>query len=63
MKITLLTLCLTSVVLAQNTYNSAYDDFDISKVLSNERLLLAYSRCLLNKGPCTPEIKEVKGKS
>lgn len=63
MKIAFLTLCLASVALAQNTYSSEYDNFDVSQVLNNDRLLIAYSRCLLNKGPCTPEIKGVKGES
>lgn len=44
---------------AQDKYESV--DIDISEVLGNERLLVAYSKCLVNKGPCTPEIKRVKG--
>nr|QEI46803.1 chemosensory protein 5 [Galleria mellonella] len=56
----LITLCLLGAAIAQEKYDSIDDNFDISEVLGNDRLLQAYSRCLLNKGPCTPEIKKVK---
>lgn len=62
MKIVLLTLCFALGVLAQDTYEAANDDFDISEVLGNDRLLQSYAKCLLNKGPCTAEVKQVKGK-
>ncbi|XP_022112612.2 allergen Tha p 1-like [Pieris rapae] len=52
--------CLFMFAYAQDKYDGV--DIDISEVLSNERLLLAYSKCLINKGPCTPEIKRVKDK-
>ncbi|XP_059060734.1 uncharacterized protein LOC131853732 [Achroia grisella] len=55
-------LCVTGAVLAQEKYESIDDNFNLSEVLGNERLLSAYSRCLLNKGPCTPEIKKLKEK-
>ncbi|KAI5643020.1 insect pheromone-binding family, a10/OS-D domain-containing protein [Phthorimaea operculella] len=62
MKLVLLLVCLAAAVLADDTYNSGNDDFDVSQVLQNERLLVSYSKCLLNKGPCTPEVKKVKDK-
>lgn len=62
MKIIFLTLCFAAATLAQQKYDSVNDNFDISEVLQNERLLNSYSKCLLNKGPCTPEVKQVKGK-
>lgn len=62
MKIIALVLCFAVGVLAQDKYANTNDDFDISEVLDNERLLNSYAKCLLNKGPCTPEIKSVKGK-
>lgn len=62
MKSVVLVLCLALAVLAQEKYENNNDDFDISEVLNNERLLNSYAKCLLNKGPCTPEIKSVKGK-
>lgn len=54
-------LCFAVAVLAQEKYENVNDDFDISEVLSNERLLNSYAKCLLDKGPCTPEVKSVKG--
>ncbi|KAJ2948454.1 hypothetical protein O0L34_g7702 [Tuta absoluta] len=62
MKLVLLLVCLAAAVLAEDSYSSANDDFDVSQVLQNERLLISYSKCLLNKGPCTPEVKKVKDK-
>nr|AGR39574.1 chemosensory protein 4 [Agrotis ipsilon] len=62
MKVVLLTLCFALGVLAQDKYESVNDDFDVSKVLNNDRLLQSYAKCLLNKGPCTSEVKEVKAK-
>lgn len=62
MKLVVATLFLAVAVLAQEKYDSAEDDFNISEVLDNERLLNSYAKCLLNKGPCTPEVKKVKGK-
>ncbi|KAL0820536.1 hypothetical protein ABMA28_006390 [Loxostege sticticalis] len=62
MKLVVATLFLAVAVLAQEKYDSAEDDFNISEVLDNERLLNSYAKCLLNKGPCTPEVKKVKDK-
>ncbi|KAL0278739.1 UNVERIFIED_CONTAM: hypothetical protein PYX00_000470 [Menopon gallinae] len=41
-------------------YTSKYDNFDIDQVLSNDRLLNYYVKCLLDRGPCTPEGAELK---
>nr|WIW78344.1 chemosensory protein 11 [Heliconius charithonia] len=41
-------------------YSSRYDDFDIQPLLENDRILLGYTRCFLDKGPCTPEAKDFK---
>ncbi|CAB3231661.1 unnamed protein product [Arctia plantaginis] len=62
MKIVFVTLCLALSVLAQETYETDNDNFDISEVLGNERLLSSYAKCLLNKGPCIPEVKNLKEK-
>nr|AHX37222.1 chemosensory protein 8 [Conogethes punctiferalis] len=62
MKIVILTLCLATAILAQEKYDAVDDDFDISEVLQNDRLLNSYAKCLLDKGPCTPEVKKVKDK-
>nr|UNG39413.1 chemosensory protein 19 [Apocheima cinerarius] len=62
MKLVIIVLCLVAIVLAADKYNDLNDDFNISEVLDNERLLYSYGKCLLNNGPCTPEIKQVKEK-
>nr|AII01021.1 chemosensory protein [Dendrolimus houi] len=62
MKVFLITLCLAFAAMAEDKYESVNDDFDINKVLKNDRLLNSYVKCLLDKGPCTPEVKQVKDK-
>lgn len=61
MKIIFVTICLALSVLGQETYDSVNDNFDLTEVLGNERLLKSYAKCLLNEGPCTSEVKDLKG--
>nr|XP_053615088.1 ejaculatory bulb-specific protein 3-like isoform X3 [Plodia interpunctella] len=60
MKLAVVILFVAAVVLADDKYEEIEDKFDLSEVLSNDRLLQSYAKCLLNKGPCTPEIKKIK---
>nr|ALS03845.1 chemosensory protein 20 [Ectropis obliqua] len=62
MKFAIIALCLVAAVLASDKYDELNDNFDISEVLNNPRLLNSYAKCLLNRGPCTPEVKQVKEK-
>ncbi|NP_001037180.1 allergen Tha p 1-like [Bombyx mandarina] len=62
MKLLLVFLGLFLAVLAQDKYEPIDDSFDASEVLSNERLLKSYTKCLLNQGPCTAELKKIKDK-
>nr|ARO70314.1 Chemosensory protein 10 [Dendrolimus punctatus] len=62
MKLFLITLCLVLAAMAEDKYESVNDDFDVNEVLQNKRLLNSYVNCLLDKGPCTPEVKQVKDK-
>ncbi|XP_073950717.1 allergen Tha p 1-like [Choristoneura fumiferana] len=63
MKTAILVLCLTAfVVAADRKYDDSFDDIDLSDVLNNERLLVAYTNCLIDKGPCTAEVKQLKEK-
>ncbi|XP_013187523.2 allergen Tha p 1 [Amyelois transitella] len=55
-------LSAVGVVLADEKYRDLDDKLDLSEVLSNDRLLQSYAKCLLNKGPCTPEVKQIKDK-
>lgn len=43
-------------------YTTKYDNIDVDRILSSKRLLQNYMNCLLDKGPCTAEGKELKGK-
>lgn len=54
-------LLLGTVVLAQNVKNQ-FDHVNIETVLSNDRVLTNYIKCLLDKGACTREGRELKSK-
>lgn len=56
------TLFLTTNVLAQNKYTNKYDNVDVDKILSNDRVLTNYIKCLMDEGSCTPEGRELKSK-
>lgn len=43
-------------------YNQQYDAVNIETVLSNDRVLTNYIKCLLEKGACTREGRELKRK-
>nr|WPO56427.1 chemosensory protein [Leucinodes orbonalis] len=53
------TLVVTTLV-AADFYNPKYDDFDIQPLLENDRILVGYTKCFLDQGPCTPEAKDFK---
>ncbi|XP_045501661.1 allergen Tha p 1-like [Colias croceus] len=55
-------LCLFMFANAEDQYGSIDADINLSEVLSNDRLLASYGKCLVNKGPCTPEVKKLKDK-
>lgn len=48
-----------TVVLAQNLKNQ-FDNVNIETVLQNDRVLTNYIKCLLDKGACTREGRELK---
>lgn len=48
--------------MAEEKYTDKYDNIDLDEILSNKRLLMAYVNCVLDKGKCSPEGKELKGK-
>lgn len=51
-----------TIVKRQDHYTTKYDNIDIQQILTSERLLKNYIRCLLDEGPCTAEGKELKSK-
>jgi hypothetical protein len=56
-------IALQCLVVMADRYTSRYDNVDLDSILSNKRALNAFVKCLLEKGPCSPEGKELKGKS
>lgn len=44
------------------SYDSKFDNVDLDEILSQERLLNNYIKCLESLGPCTPDAKMLKGK-
>lgn len=56
-------LVIASVVMIKaDTYTDRYDSMNVDDVIANRRLFIAYVKCVLNKGRCTPEGKELKCK-
>lgn len=58
----LLVVYLSVIVTAQKSYTNKFDGVDVDSVLSNERILTNYIKCLMGNGPCTPEGRELKSK-
>ncbi|XP_031618373.1 ejaculatory bulb-specific protein 3-like [Contarinia nasturtii] len=54
-----LLLGIVCMVLAEK-YPAKYDQVNIDNVLSNDRVLTNYIKCLLDKGACTREGRELK---
>lgn len=61
-KLIVLLCCFAAVALAVDKYSGKFDNLDIQEILDNKRLLQSYANCFLDKGKCTPEGKEMKGK-
>jgi hypothetical protein len=43
-------------------YTTKYDNLNVDEILSSDRLVDNYVKCLLDKGRCSPEGTELKGK-
>lgn len=39
-----------------------FENIDFDSILNNKRVLTSYINCLTDKGPCTPQGKELKRK-
>lgn len=57
-------VCLLEAAPAEekDSYTTKYDNIDLDEILSNERLYSKYFSCLADKGKCTPDGKELKGR-
>nr|ULF48244.1 chemosensory protein 3 [Acyrthosiphon pisum] len=51
---------LVCFTLAEEKYTTKFDNFDVEKVLNNDRILTSYIECLLDQGNCTNEGRELK---
>ncbi|XP_012524571.1 ejaculatory bulb-specific protein 3 [Monomorium pharaonis] len=60
MKVLALILLAVAVALAEDKYTTKYDNIDLDTILASDRLLRNYVNCLLEKGNCTPDGKELK---
>ncbi|KAL0870064.1 hypothetical protein ABMA27_006226 [Loxostege sticticalis] len=58
----LLLLCLSVYLCCAcaQSYTDRYDTVNLDDVLANKRLTVAYIKCMLDKGKCTSEGKELK---
>lgn len=63
MKSMILLLCFAAFAIAKETYDTSSDSINLDELLGNDRLITSYSKCLINQGPCTPEVKKLKGKN
>lgn len=61
MQVVVLLLLVVACVLAEDKYTTKYDNVDLDSILTSDRLLKNYVNCLLDKGSCTPDGKELKG--
>ncbi|MEW2523922.1 A10/OS-D family protein [Streptomyces sp. NPDC047071] len=42
------------------TYTARFDNIDVDRILKSKRLFTNYFNCLMGKGKCTPDAKELK---
>ncbi|CAG9123617.1 unnamed protein product [Plutella xylostella] len=52
--------CVMAAALADDTYTDKYDNINLQEILDNKRLLMNYVNCVLEKGKCNAEGKELK---
>lgn len=53
---------LISFAIAEEMYTTKFENVDYEEILRSDRLLKNYMNCLLDKGSCTAEGKELKSK-
>ncbi|XP_032519906.2 ejaculatory bulb-specific protein 3-like [Danaus plexippus] len=51
---------MAKLCLGDNSYTTKYDGINLDEILASHRLLTGYINCLLDKGPCSPDGKELK---
>jgi len=43
-------------------YVSTYDHIDVGRLLRNDRVVAGFVKCFTNEGPCSGELRDVKGR-
>ncbi|CAH2000711.1 unnamed protein product [Acanthoscelides obtectus] len=56
----LFVVCCSVALVNCKQYTTKYDNIDLDRILSNERLLKNYVNCLMDKGRCTRDATELK---
>lgn len=59
MKVVFLLAVIVAMAAAQ-TYTDRWDNIDLDEILNSDRLLNRYTDCLLDKGRCSPDGRELK---
>jgi len=49
-----------AAALPEEKYTDKYDNIDLDEIISNERLLSNYFKCLMDEGKCTADGAELK---
>ncbi|KAL1449123.1 hypothetical protein WDU94_000355 [Cyamophila willieti] len=60
LSLALFCVSLATAAPVETQYTNKYDNFDVDKVLSNDRILTNYIKCLMDEGSCTNEGRELK---
>lgn len=60
--ITIIVFTLFVCATVAQEYTKKYDNVNIETILSNDRVITNYINCLLGKGSCTKEGRELKSK-
>ena len=47
---------------APDKFSTKYDNVNLDEVMSNEKLLMNYYNCIMDKGKCTPDGSELRSK-
>lgn len=58
--VVLLGLVVALCAAQESKYTTRYDGIDIEQILTSDRLFNNYFNCLMDKGKCTPDGRELK---
>ncbi|XP_046661971.1 ejaculatory bulb-specific protein 3-like [Homalodisca vitripennis] len=58
--VTLLVAAALVAAASAASYTNKFDNIDVDRILSNDRILTQYIKCLMEEGSCTNEGRELK---